>query len=91
MYRWPSLGVGVGLTQDLAGHRGDISLAKDDEASQVLQWVPLGPAEVGVRFLPCPVADGQQRGRQPVGDGRAPRDPRGVLRMKRESKRMGVG
>ena len=68
---WPGLGVGVGLTQDLAGHGSDVSLAEDNEAGQVLQWVPLGPAEVGVRFLPRPVTDGQQRGRQPVGDGRA--------------------
>ncbi len=71
MNRRPGRGVGVGLAQDLAGHGGDVSLAEDDEAGQVLQWVALGPAEVGVRLLAGPVADGQQRGGQPVGDGRA--------------------
>src|SRR5215212_2441063 len=66
---WPGLGVGVSLTQDLAGHRRDVSLAEDDESGQVLQRVPLGPAEVGMWLLTRPVADGQQRSGQPVGDG----------------------
>ena len=48
----PRLGVRIGLTQDLAGDGRDVSLTEDDEAGQVLQRVPLDPAEVGVRFLP---------------------------------------
>ena len=58
----PPGGVGLGLAQDLAGHRRDVALAEEHVAGQVQQRVALGPVEVGVRPTARRVAAGTAAG-----------------------------
>jgi hypothetical protein len=67
--RGAAAGVGLGLAQDLVGDGGDVALAEEDEAGQVLEGVALGPAEVGVGAAAGPLADGEEDGGDGVGDG----------------------
>ena len=54
--------------QHLAGDRGDLAVAEDEEADQVADRVALGPGEVGVRDLAGAVAEGEEDGGDRVRD-----------------------
>ena len=45
-------------------------LAEEDEARQILQGIAFGPPEIGVRRLLNAIADGEQDGRDRVGNSR---------------------
>ena len=42
----------LGPAQDFVGHRGDITLAEEDELGQVLERIAFHPAKVDVRLEP---------------------------------------
>src|SRR5215213_1726341 len=68
---WTPVRVAFRLAEDLPGGRCDISLAKKDESSQILQGIPFRPAEVGMRRLARAVADGEQYGGNRVWNRRS--------------------
>ncbi len=68
------LGIRFRAAQDLAGDRGDLAVAEDQEADQMADRVALGPGEIGVRDLAGAVAEGEEDGGDRVRD-RGARDP----------------
>src|SRR4029453_4094983 len=69
--RWAPPRVGFGVAQYLSGDGRDLTVAEDEVAQHVHDWVALGPAEVDERQLARLVADVEQQGRDRVGHGRA--------------------
>lgn len=55
-----ALRVRLGTAEHLAGDRGDLAVAEDQEPDEMADRVALGPAEAGVRDLGGAVAQGEQ-------------------------------